>query len=89
MVLTQKEAEYLYKHPIYAYFHVSLGIWEAIRDNAGDMWRNTGNPAADTLHQAVCLLVALKHIAIVLFYPAAKLVYIVLLRRKLRSLLET
>ena len=70
------------EHPIRTSFHMKIGMLEMINENGESMMDALEDAAEAMLEFAVCVLIAFKHMLMICFYPATKMVLLLRLRRK-------
>lgn len=71
------------EHPVEMYFRLKIGLLEEINENGEDMMEALEMIGESCLYLAMCILIAIAHIAEIIFYPIAKLVRFMRIRRRI------
>ena len=73
------------EHPIRTCLHMRLGLLEAINENGEDMIDAAGMAFDGLAYLAVCIIVALGHMAMLIFYPYFLIRKFLILRKRIKN----
>lgn len=74
---------FVMEHPVWLYFHMDMGLLDAVNENAGDMLDAVRVIGRALMYLVGCLLLAAMHIAQAVQYPIKKAMVIRKLMRDL------
>ena len=82
---TGEELEQLImEHPVRACLHMRLGLLEEINENGEDMMDAAGMDLDGLVYLALCILIALGHMAMLIFYPYFLTRKFLMLRKRIK-----
>ena len=73
------------EHPVRACLHMRLGLLEEINENGEDMIDAAGMTFDGLVYLAVCIIVALGHIVMLIFYPYFLIRKFMILRKRIKN----
>lgn len=83
---TSEELERLIvEHPVRACLHMRMGLLEEIKENGEDMIDAAGMAFEGLVYLAKCIIIALRHMVMLIFYPCFHIRKFMILRKRIKN----